>query len=142
MGLTIASSWGVCIGLPFLLSPPSPVCPHESPHPSLCTPLCQQNNTVTLSLYTDNCGLGPGDPLVSGIATVPLNPDTCQLAVAKLSGSPALQQGVKYWVVGSTDENQTTLYATWYGSNNAQFALNLGDGWTQFPIGTPGFLVQ
>ena len=60
---------------------------------------CQQNNTVTLSLYTDNCGLGPGDPLVSGIATVPLNPDTCQLAVAKLSESPALEQGVKYWVV-------------------------------------------
>ena len=63
---------------------------------------CQQKNTVTLSLYTDNCGLGPGDPLVSGVATVPLNPDTCQLAVAKLSGAPALQQGVKYWVVATT----------------------------------------
>jgi hypothetical protein len=47
---------------------------------------CQQNNTVTLSLYTDNCGLGPGDPLVSGVATVPPSADLCQLAVATLTG--------------------------------------------------------
>jgi len=102
---------------------------------------CQQNNTVTLSLYTDNCDLGPGDPLVSGIATVPANADLCDLAVAKLSGAPELQEGVKYWVVASTDENQAALDATWYGSNDAQFALDLG-GWTQFSSGTPGFLVQ
>jgi hypothetical protein len=104
--------------------------------------LCQENNTVTLSLYTDNCGLGPGDPLVSGIATVPSSADQCQLAVATLTGAPALQQGVKYWVVASTDENQTTLDATWYGSNNAQFGVNGGDGWAQFSFVTPGFLVQ
>src|SRR5262249_54967269 len=50
--------------------------------------LCKPDNTVTLSLYTDNCGLGPGEPLVSGIASVPLNADLCHLAVAKLSGAP------------------------------------------------------
>jgi len=100
---------------------------------------CPQNS-VTLSLYTDNCGLGPGDPLVSGIATVP--PAPCDLAVAILTGAPALQEGVKYWVVASTDENQAALDATWYGSNNAQFALTLGDGWIQFSAGTPAFLVQ
>jgi hypothetical protein len=104
--------------------------------------LCQQNNTVTLSIYTDNCGLGPGDPLVSGVATVPTSVDLCELAVAKLSGAPALQEGVKYWVVGSTDENQSQLDATWYGSNNAQFGADLGDGWLQYTAGTPGFLVQ
>ena len=103
---------------------------------------CQQKNTVTLSLYTDNCGLGPGDRLVSGVATVPLNPDTCQLAVAKLSGAPALQQGVKYWVVATTDDNQTALDATWYGSNNAQFAGDVGDGWFQVSFATPAFWVQ
>jgi hypothetical protein len=103
---------------------------------------CQQNNTVTLSLYTDNCGLGPGEPLVSGIANVPTSAALCELAVAKLSGAPALQEGVKYWVVGSTDESQAQLDATWYGSNNAQFGLNLGYGWIQFSTGTPGFLVQ
>ncbi len=103
---------------------------------------CQKNNTVTLSLYTDNCGSGLGEPLVSGIATVPGSPDLCQLAVAKLSGAPALQEGVKYWVVASTDENQAQLDATWYGSNNAQFGANLGYGWLQFGAGTPGFLVQ
>ena len=101
---------------------------------------CQQNNTVTLSLYTDNCGLGPGEALVSGIATVPIEP--CDLAVAKLSEAPALQQGVKYWVVAATDESQAALDSTWYGSNNAQFGLNLGFGWLQFTAGTPGFLVQ
>jgi hypothetical protein len=106
--------------------------------------LCQQKNTVTLSLYTDDCGLGPGDPLVSGIASVPLNANTCQLAVATLTGAPALEQGVRYWVVGSTDQTQTEFDATWRGSNNAQIALNpgLGYGWIQFNNGTPGFLVQ
>lgn len=102
-------------------------------------PFCTENK-VTLSLYTDNCGLGPGDPLVSGIATVPIAP--CDLAVASLSGAPALQQGVKYWITATTDENQTALDATWYASNNAQFAGNLGFGWEQFSSETPGFLVQ
>ena len=77
---------------------------------------------------------------MSGIANVPS--ETCNLAVAKLSGAPALQEGVKYWVVATTDENQAALDATWYGSNNAQFALNLGYSWIQFGFGTPGFLVQ
>ena len=107
----------------------------------LYSPTCTENN-VTLSLYTDNCGLGPRDPLVSGIATVPLNANLCQLAVATLTGAPALQQGVKYWIVATTDENQTALDATWYGSNNAQLGLNLGYGWIQFSDVTPGFLVQ
>lgn len=104
-------------------------------------PICTENK-VTLSLYTDKCGLGPGDPLVSGIATVPNAP--CDLAVATLSGAPALQKGVKYWITATTDESQTALDATWYGSNNAQFALRLGPGdrWEQFTSGTPGFLVQ
>jgi hypothetical protein len=101
---------------------------------------CQENNTVTLSLYTDNCGMGPGEPLMSGIATVPASP--CDLAIATLTGAPALQEGVKYWVVATTDENQAALDATWYGSNNAQFSANLGYGWIQFSTGTPGFLVQ
>jgi hypothetical protein len=87
--------------------------------------------------------LGPREPLVSGIATVPTSP--CDLAVATLTGAPALpalQEGVKYWVVATTDENHAALDATWYGSNNAQFASNLGYGWIQFVTGTPGFLVQ
>jgi hypothetical protein len=104
---------------------------------------CQPDNRVTLSLYTDNCGLGPGDPLVSGVATVPTSADLCQLAVATLRGAPALQQGVKYWVVASTDDSQAQLDATWYASNNAQFGANLGGyGWLQFTAVTPGFVVQ
>jgi hypothetical protein len=106
----------------------------------LYDPLYCQENHVTLSLYTDNCDLGPGDPLVSGIATVPKAP--CDLTVATLVGAPALQEGVKYWVTATTDENQTGLDANWHPSNNAQDALNLGDGWQQFSFGTPGFLVQ
>ena len=105
----------------------------------LYSPTCTENR-VTLSVYTDNCGLGPGDSLVSGIAIVPAS--TCDLAVATLTGAPALQQGVKYWIVATTDENQTALDATWYGSNNAQLGLNLGYGWIQFSDVTPGFLVQ
>ena len=77
---------------------------------------------------------------MSGIATVPASP--CDFAIATLTGAPALQEGVKYWVVATTDESQAALDATWYGSNNAQFAGNLGDGWFQVPTRTPGFLVQ
>jgi hypothetical protein len=78
--------------------------------------------------------------LASGIAIVPKSP--CGLAVATLTAAPSLQQGVKYWVVATTDETQTALDSTWYGSNNAQVALNLGYGWIQFATGTPAFLVQ
>jgi hypothetical protein len=107
----------------------------------LYSPTCTENH-VTLSLNTDNCDFGPREPLVSGIATVPPNVDLRQLAVATLTGVPALQQAVKYWVVASTDEKQSALDAAWRGSNNAQFALNLGYGWIQFNTGTPAFLVQ
>jgi hypothetical protein len=97
-------------------------------------------NKVTLSLYTDNCDVGPDAPLASGIATVPTAP--CDLAVASLRSAPALVQGVKYWVVATTNDQQAGLDATWYASNDAEFGLNLGYGWLQFGGVTPGFLVQ
>jgi hypothetical protein len=97
-------------------------------------------NKVTLSLYTDNCDVGPDTLLASGIATVPAAP--CDLAVARLRNAPALVQGVKYWVTATTNDQQAGLDATWYASNAAQFASNAGFGWLQFTAGTPGFLVQ
>ena len=95
---------------------------------------------VTLSLYTDNCDVGPDTPLVSGIATVPTAP--CDMAVARLRDAPALTQGVKYWVVATTSDQQAGLDATWYGSNVAQYALSPGYEWIQFSTATPAFLVQ
>jgi hypothetical protein len=89
-------------------------------------------------VVAENCPIER--PADSAIATVPKSP--CDLAVATLTGAPALQGGVKYWVVATTDEKQTALDAKWYGSNNAQFALSPGYGWIQFSFGTPGFLVQ
>ena len=106
----------------------------------LYNPTFCPENKVTLSLYTDNCGLGPGTPLVSGIATVPTAP--CDLAVARLRNAPTLTEGTKYWVVATTNERQAGLDANWYGSNNGQIGLNLGDGWTQFGSVIPGFMVQ
>jgi hypothetical protein len=97
-------------------------------------------NKVTLSLYTDNCDVGPDTLLASGIATVPAAP--CDLAVARLRNAPALVKGVKYWVVATTNDQQAALDATWYFSNAAQFASNAGFGWGQATAGTPGFLVQ
>ncbi len=97
-------------------------------------------NRVTLSLYTDNCDLGPGTPMVSGVATVPIAP--CDLAVAKLRNAPALTKGTKYWVVATTNAQQSGLDTLWYGSNGAQFGLNSGFGWIQFSAVTPAFLVQ
>jgi hypothetical protein len=105
----------------------------------LYNPECPYNK-VTLSLYTDNCDVGPDTPLASGIATVPAAP--CDLAVARLRNAPALVQGVKYWVVATTNDQQAGLDATWWASNNAYFGVNVGFGWTQFGAGTPGFLVQ
>ena len=81
-------------------------------------------NTVTLSIYTDACWpIGPGTPLVSGIATVPAAP--CGLAVAKLPNTPTLLliKGTKYWAVATTDAEQAGLDSNWYGSNNSQYAL-------------------
>lgn len=106
----------------------------------LYNPTFCPENRVTLSLYTDNCGLGPGTPLVSGIATVPTAP--CDLAVARLRNAPTLTEGTKYWVVATTNEQQAGLNALWYGSNDNQIGLNLGDGWTQFGSVIPGFMVQ
>jgi hypothetical protein len=45
-------------------------------------------------------------------------------------------------VVATTDATQTALDATWYASNQAQVAVNLGDGWVQISFVTPAFLVQ
>jgi hypothetical protein len=95
-------------------------------------------NKVTLSLYTDNCGLGPGTKLISGAATVPTAP--CDLAVATLGNAPSLNKGTKYWVVATTTAAQAGLDANWYASNNAQ--LGVGPGWRQFSDGTPAFMVQ
>jgi hypothetical protein len=101
---------------------------------------CPQNK-VTLSIYTDDCDLGPATPLTSGVATAPTAP--CELAVAKLRNAPALEKSVKYWVVATTSVDQTGLDAFWYASNTAQFAINPGfGGWIQFSAVTPGFSVQ
>ncbi len=98
------------------------------------------DNLVTLSLYTDDCGRGPGVPLVSGVATVPAAP--CDLAVAELRDAPALTRSTKYWVVATTNARQASLTAGWYGSNNGQISVNAGFGWIQFGSVIPGFAVQ
>jgi len=97
-------------------------------------------NKVTLSLYTDNCDVGPDTLLASGRATVPSA--SCDLAVARLRNAPALVQGVKYWVTATTDDQQAGLDAPWWASNDAYFGVNVGFGWLQYCAGTPGFLVQ
>jgi hypothetical protein len=103
--------------------------------PTVCT-----QNRVTLSIYTDNCGEGPGTLLVSGEATAPSSP--CELAVAKLRRAPSLTKNVKYWVTATTTPQQSGLDASWFASNNAQEADQLGFGWSQFSAVTPAFEVQ
>jgi len=129
----------VWLGVPFVAAR-SGVPKRISASVILYDPIRCPENKVTLSLYTDNCGLGPGTPLVSGIATVPTAP--CDLAVARLRNAPPLTEGTKYWVVATTNEQQAGLEANWYGSNDGQIGLNLGDGWTQFGSVIPGFMVQ
>src|SRR5436190_8419060 len=49
---------------------------------------------VTLSIYTDACyPIGPGTPLVSGVARLPRA--TCNMGVAKLTNAPTLTKGQK-----------------------------------------------
>ena len=104
-GTFIASATGVPeqISVPIILADPGH-CP---------------TNTVTLSIYTDACyPIGPGTPLVSGIATVPAAP--CGLAVAKLPNTPTLLiKGTKYWAVATTNAQQVGLDSNWYGSNDS-----------------------
>lgn len=107
----------------------------------LHNPTACPTNKVTLSIYTDDCyPLGPGTPLVSGEATVPTA--LCDLAVAILRNAPSLAKGTKYWVVATTTEAQAALDAVWYPSNDAQFGINVGDGWYQSNDGVPAFMVQ
>jgi len=103
--------------------------------PDTCT-----EDKVTLSLYTDNCGLGPGTLLVSGQAKIPLA--ECGLAVAKLANSPQILKGKKYWVTATTNAAQATLNATWFDTNATQFCLDLGEGWFQSSAGTAAFAVE
>src|SRR5439155_26649929 len=96
---------------------------------------------VTLSIYTDACSpTGPGTPLVSAVARLPRA--TCNIGVAKLTNAPTLIRGQKYWVVATTNADQSGLDANWKPSNNAQSYFNTGNGWTQSDRGTPAFLVQ
>src|SRR5438132_1457143 len=107
----------------------------------LADPAACPTNEVRLSIYSDACyPRGPGKRLVSGVATVPEAP--CAFAVAQLGNAPTLTIGTKYWVVATTTAQQAGLEANWYGSNNAQYADNLGTGWEQFNGGTPAFRVQ
>jgi hypothetical protein len=107
----------------------------------LRNPVDCPENKVTLSLYTDDCDLGPGTLLVSGIAIAPTAP--CEVAVAKLSNSPMIVKGQKYWITATTSTDQAALDAHWYGSNAAQDAFNPGFGpWIQSNAATPAFLVQ
>jgi hypothetical protein len=95
---------------------------------------------VTLSLYTDSCGQGPETLLVSGVATAQTDP--CNLALARLRNAPPLTRAKKYWVAATTSPSQSALDASWFASNNAQFSLNVSDGWLQFTAGTPAFEVR
>ena len=54
---------------------------------------------------------------------------------------PANQRN-EYWVVATTDAQQTGLDSNWYGSNNSQVAFNTGDGWQHVTGGTPAFMVE
>jgi hypothetical protein len=95
---------------------------------------------VTLSLYTDSCGLGPGTALVSGQAKIPTA--ECGLAAAKLRNAPQLTKGTKYWVVASTSTAQATLNATWFLTNTNQACFDIGTGWFQSSFGTATFAVE
>jgi hypothetical protein len=101
--------------------------------------ICPQNK-VTLSIYTDNCGGGPGTLLASGEATAPRS--ACDLAIAKLRDAPSLTKNVKYWLTATTTAGQSGLDASWFASNDAQVSLADSFGWFQFSTGTPAFEVQ
>ncbi|HEY2711750.1 MAG TPA: choice-of-anchor R domain-containing protein [Chthoniobacterales bacterium] len=97
-------------------------------------------NTVTLGLYTDTCGDGPGTLLAQANATVA--DAACELTSAKLAGAPALSEGTKYWITATTTAAQTGLDSRWYASNNARYSFDLGAGWQASNGTTPAFAIQ
>ena len=101
------------------------------------------SNVVTLGIWTDNCGMGPGTMLDSARARVPQDP--CELTVAKAGRDIELTKDTKYWVVAmATSPDQDGLSAIWYASNKAQIGYSLEDGlgWSQFSGLVPGFSVD
>jgi len=98
-------------------------------------------NQVTLGIYTDVCGTGPGVVLASGKAIVP--PAPCAVAVASLRTAPSLTAGTKYWVVATTTAAQDGLDAIWNASNTSQIGGDVANGgWFQFSGFVPGFMVN
>lgn len=88
---------------------------------------------VTLSVFTDACGLGPATSLMSGVATVAAAP--CALTTARIRTTASLTLGTKYWLVATTTTGATQngLEAIWYGSNGSQIGGNVAaGGWFQF----------
>ncbi|HEY2713629.1 MAG TPA: hypothetical protein VGI60_14035 [Chthoniobacterales bacterium] len=97
-------------------------------------------DTVTLGLYTDTCGDGPGTLLAQANATVA--EATCGLTIAKLAGAPSLTQGTKYWITATTSAAQVALDSRWHPSNTAGYAANQEGVWIPSNGITPGFSVQ
>ena len=91
---------------------------------------------VTLSVYTDACGLGPAVlvPGLTGTGTVAAT--TCLLTKVTIrTGGTSLTLGTKYWLVATTDASATQngLNAVWYASNGSQIGGNVAaGGWFQF----------
>ena len=109
----------------------------------VCTPTSFR---FTVAIYSDdpNCLNIPGTQIgASAVATAPAAP--CLTARARLA--VALTQGVKYWVVVTTDATaqQIGTTAVWWQANTAwsDYNLNDGNGWIAFPPASPGgFSVQ
>jgi hypothetical protein len=104
-------------------------------------PACPTStNSVTLSIYSDDCTTGPGVALASARALVPVGP--CMLARARVQ--TALTAGTRYWVVATTvSPQQDGLDAIWYGSNQSQIGGNVASGgWFFFNGFVPSFSVD
>jgi len=68
---------------------------------------------VVLSLNADSSGL-PGNPIHTwNITNLGTNGGCCQLATGKSKNGIAVKKGTQYWVVVSTNSNDTDIFASW-----------------------------
>jgi|SRR5580658_5742522 hypothetical protein len=70
-------------------------------------------NAIVLSLYGDANGL-PGKAIHSwNVKNLAIIGSCCQLAIAKSQAGIAVKKGTQYWVVVSTNSNDSNIFAAW-----------------------------
>ena len=101
------------------------------------------DNTINFGIWNDSGGV-PGSEIAGGDLTVSQTIGQC-CALVTFKKKVPVAAGTKYWIVGSTDANNTTAFSSWLANSTnvvdpSTEASNDGTGWVAGP-GVPALNV-